>query len=142
MPTDGLEERMAWRYPFEGMFLGNVPVRGTARVLRHKRRKSPVIIAFVPAQGSRCAPWFERVRERRDILEIEVRILRSFADKPGYGLGNHAAFLGQCPTFDQHGEIELLGRESFEGVLADGPKLAFVNILQQPVFEVCLAQLA
>ena len=67
---------------------------------------------------------------------------RRLGQEAGDGLGDDAAFLGLGPPLDQHLQVEPLGGQPFQGVLADGPESALVHVVQQPVFEVGVAQLA
>ena len=56
--------------------------------------------------------------------------------------GMTAAFLGLGPPLDQHLQVQAFGGQSFQGVLADGPEPALVHVVQEPVFEVGVAQVA
>ena len=60
----------------------------------------------------------------------------------GDGLGHDAALLGPGAALDQHFQVQLLRRQPFQGVLADGAEAGLVDVVQQPVFEVGIAQLA
>lgn len=46
------------------------------------------------------------------------------------------------PALDQHFEIELLRRQPLQGVPAEGAKTAFVDVVQQAIFQIGVAQLA
>ena len=82
------------------------------------------------------------MREAVHVLEIERDVFSRLADEPGDSLGHDAALLRQCPAFDQHLQVELLGGETLQGALADLTEAAFVHVLQEPILEVGVAELA
>ena len=45
-------------------------------------------------------------------------------------------------ALDQHGEVQLLGRQPLQGVLADGPEAAFIDLAQKAILKVPVAQFA
>ena len=80
------------------------------------------------------------MREATHRLQSQGRIPCALLHEPCDGLRHHAPFLRPRPSFDEHVEIELAGRQSFQGGLADGPEVALVHILQEPIFEIGVAE--
>ena len=56
-------------------------------------------------------------------------MLSAFRDEPRNGLGHDAPLLGLGSALDEHVEVELLGGQTFECRLADGPEVAFIHVL-------------
>ncbi len=77
-----------------------------------------------------------------DGAQVERNEDRRVAQEPGDGLGDDAALLRARPALDEHLEVQVAGGESLEGVLADGAEAVLVNVVQQPVFQVGVAELA
>ena len=75
-------------------------------------------------------------------LELERDVLGRLAHEAGDGLGHDAALLRPGPALDQHLQVELLGRQSFQRVLADGAEAPLIHVLKQALFEVGIAELA
>src|SRR3989304_3932227 len=95
---------------------------------------------FVSAASRRGGRRLEGVRQARDGLERERHELGRLAEEARDGLRHDAAFLRPRAPLDQHLEVELLAREPFEGVLAEGAKLPLVHVAEQALFEVGVAE--
>ena len=68
-------------------------------------------------------------------------MLGALRDEPRNGLGHDAPLLGLGPALDEHVEVELLGGQTFQRRLADGSEVAFIHVLQEPLFKVRVSQL-
>jgi len=79
------------------------------------------------------------VGQRGNRLQGERGMAGRVGHEPGDGLGHDTAFLCPGAALDQHFQIELLGCQPFQRILADGAEPGLVNIVQQPVFEVSIA---
>ena len=127
--------------PFKVIPLGDVAVGGDSRILaarggsRQSGRLSYRLRASAYCPGRRC-------EEGRNRLQGQAGTLRGFLQESRNGLGHDAALLSLGPPFNQHLKVELLGREAFEGVLADAAKVLLVDIPKKPVLEVGIAELA
>ena len=82
------------------------------------------------------------MRERGHRLEGESREPRRVGQEAGDGFGDDAALLSLGPPLDQHLQVEPLGGQTLQGVLADGPEPALVHVMEETVFEVGVAQVA
>ena len=54
---------------------------------------------------------------------------------------HHPPLLGPGPPLDKHLQVELFGSQSLQGVLADGAEPALIDVAEQAVFQVGIAQL-
>lgn len=61
---------------------------------------------------------------------------RGLRDESRYRLGHDTPLLRASSTLDQHREVQLLARESFQRVLADSPEFFLAHWALQPIFEV------
>ena len=75
-------------------------------------------------------------------LEGERHELGRLAEEARDGLRHDAPLLRPRAPLDQHLEVELLAREPLEGVLADGAELLLVDVAEQALLEVGVAELA
>ena len=72
----------------------------------------------------------EGVRYARDGLKGERHELGRFTKEAGDGLRHDALLLSPCAPLNQHLQVELLGRQAFKGVLADGPEAPLVHVFE------------
>ena len=82
------------------------------------------------------------MRKATHRLQSQGRIPCALLHEPCDSLRHHAPLLRPRPAFDEHVEIELPRRQSLQSGLADGPEVALVHILQEPVFEIGVAESA
>ena len=80
------------------------------------------------------------MRQARDRLERERHELGRLAEETRDGLRHDAPLLRPRAPLDQHFEIELLAREPFQGVLADGAELVLVHVAEHALLEVGIAE--
>ena len=75
-------------------------------------------------------------------LQIQGRILCALLDEPSGGFGHDTPFLCPSPALGEHVEIELLGGQSLQGRLANGPEVTFIHVFQEPLLKIDVAELA
>ncbi len=75
-------------------------------------------------------------------FEGERHEIGRLAQETGDRLRHDTLLLRPRAPLDQHFEIELLARKPFKGVLADGAELVLVDVAQQALFEVRIAEAA
>ena len=129
-----LEQRMAGCDPFEMEAVRGVAVRGQARIACRQRRERPVGFVRIAVQARGDASRVEGVRQAGGP--------HGFADEARDGLGHDPAFLGAGAAFDQHVEIELFRGQPFQRRPTEVSKAGFVDVLEEPVFQVGVAQFA
>ncbi len=83
---------------------------------------------------------FECVGQAQEHLEGQRHVLGRVPDETRDGLRNDAPLLRPRATLNQHFKVQLLGREPFKRVLADGAELLLFNIAEQPLLEVRVAE--
>ena len=130
MPADGLEEWMTGRDPFEVVLLSRVAVGGAAWIFCRQGWKLPVRLALMPLKRWWRPGGLEGMGHTLHDLEFERDVFGRLSQEAGDGLGHDATLLGQGPALDQHLQVELLGRQAFKGVLADGPEAPFVHVFE------------
>ena len=142
MPTDRLEQRMTGRDPFEAILLGGLAVGRATWILHRQCGKLPVWLSFVMLKDRWRPGRLKGMRHVLHDLELERDIVGGLADEAGDGLGHNATLLRPSPALDQHLQVEFLGCQTLERVLADGPEVTFVHVFEQSFFEVCISQLS
>ena len=142
VPAQRFEQRMPRGDPLQILFLSRVAVGRQARIASRQLRVLPARLALVPLQARRCATRIERMHHAPDRLQIQGRVLGTLRDEACACLRHDAAFLGTCPALDQHVQVELLGCQSFQSIVADRAEVALVDILQESFFQVLVTQLA
>src|SRR5258706_606562 len=80
------------------------------------------------------------MRETRYRLKRERHEVGRLAHETSNGLGYDTLLLRPSATLDQHFEIELLARKSFQSVLADSAELALIHVAKQTLFEIGIAE--
>ena len=139
--AQGFKQRMPGGDPFEIMLFRCFAVRREARIATGQLRVLPTRVVLILLQAGRCATRVERVRHAVHRLQRQGRILGALFDEPRNRFGYHAPFLCPGPAFNEHVEVEFLGSQAFQRRPADGPEMTFIHVLQEPVFEVGVAQL-
>ena len=142
VPAQCLEQRMPRSHPFEVVRFRRVAVRREARISDRQLGRCPARFALVLLQAGRRATRLERMRKAAHRLERQGRISCTLLHEPCDGLRHHPPLLRPRPAFDEHVEVELPGRQPFQSGLADAPEVTLVHVLQEPVFEIGVAELA
>ena len=68
---------------------------------------------------------------RRNGFSVRGDAYRRFAKEAGDGLRHDAAFLRSRPPLDEHLQVQLLGRQPLQRVLADRPEVLFLHVAEQ-----------
>ncbi len=118
------------------------------RIHRYGQRHDCLIFNFVATntiegrvlQGGRCSSRIEGMRQVAHRLQRIGHFLGALLDEARDRLRHHAAFLRPCAPFDEHVEVELLGREAFQRSLADGAEMPFIHVFEKAVLKVHIAQ--
>ena len=131
---------MPRRDPFQLLRLGRLAVGGAARIAVRESRQLPVRVLLVAAQHRGRARRLEGMRQARHRLKRERHELGRLTQEASDRLRHDTPLLRPRAPLDQHLEVELLAREPLQRVLADGAELVLVDVAQQAVFEIGIAE--
>ena len=145
VPAEGFEQRMPRCNPFEVVFFSSVAIRRQAWVAGCEFRKFPTRLAleFFQAEigvrpGSNAcamtASWVFKVRAAFSAHSLMNRAMVSGTTRRSCARARRSMSMSR---------LSFLEARPFERRLADGPEMVtFVHILQEPILEIGVAQLA
>src|SRR5690606_24878481 len=118
------------------------PVSRAPGVPIGQRRQPPGGFPFVPTKYRRRTARFERVWQAGNPPYGQRGVSGCLPEEPGDGFGHQPSLLGLCPTFNEHRQVEVAGRKTLEGVLADAAERLFIDWPEQALLQVRLAEVA
>ena len=94
------------------------------------------------AQSGRRASRLKSMGQVRCRAQRQPGVAGAVADEAGDGFRHHPSFPGAGALFYQQLQVEASGRQPFQRRLANLPEAGFVNVAQQQILQVVVAQSA
>src|SRR5438270_1027340 len=114
---------MAWGDPFEIVLLRDFAVGGEAGITGRYRRALPSRLFLVFAEYARSRRRFKSMRKGRECFKCKRHQRSRIPNESRNCLRHDAPLLRSRPALNQHFQIQILGCQALESVVADGAEM-------------------